>query len=149
MAITRWDPYRDLATMQDRVNRLFGDFYGRRGEEDVMTRGSWIPPVDIYQNGKQEIVLKAELPGIGRDDIDLRVENSTLTLRGERKQERDVNDDQYHRIERSYGAFARSFSLPDTIDTDKLQAEFKDGILTVTMPVREEAKPKQIHVKVS
>ena len=149
MPITRWDPYRELAVLQDRMNRMVGDFQGgSRAADDVMTSGSWMPPVDIFQNGKQEVVLKAELPGIEREDIELRVENNTLTIRGERKHERDVKEEQFHRIERSYGSFSRSFSLPDTIDTDKVKAEFKDGILTVTLPVREEAKPKQIQVSV-
>jgi HSP20 family protein len=149
MAITRWDPYREFTTLQDRMNRIFQDFYGSRPtDDDVMTRGSWMPPVDIYQNGRQEIVLKAELPGIKREDIDLRVENNTLTLRGERKRESDVTDEQYHRVERAYGSFSRSFSLPDTIDTEKVRADFRDGVLTVTLPIREEAKPKQIQVQV-
>jgi HSP20 family protein len=150
MAITRWDPYREFTTLQDRMNRVFTDFYGaRQSDDDVMTRGSWMPPVDIYQNGKQEIVLKAELPGIKREDLDLRVENNTLTIRGERKHEADVREDQYHRIERSYGAFSRSFSLPDKVDSGNVKAEFKDGILTVTLPIREEAKPRQIQVNVT
>jgi HSP20 family protein len=148
MAIVRFDPFRELATMQDRMNRLFGEFYTRRPEDDVMTRGDWIPPVDIYQNGAHELVLKVELPGISREDIDLRVENNTLTIRGERKREQEVKDEQYHRVERIYGSFSRSFSLPQTISTEGVKADFRDGVLTVTLPTREEAKPRQIPVSI-
>jgi HSP20 family protein len=145
----RWDPYRELATVQDRLSRLVSDAYGRAlPDDDVMARGAWMPAVDIFQN-KQEIVLKAELPGLDRENIDLRVENKTLTLRGERKQQNEIKEEQYHRIERSYGSFSRSFTLPETIDTEKLRAEYKDGVLTVTMPIKEEAKPKQIQVQVN
>jgi HSP20 family protein len=146
MAMVRFDPFRELAQMQDRMNRIYGEY--RRGEDDVMARG-WLPPVDIYQDGSQELVLKAELPGLSRDDIDVRVENNTLTIRGERKIEKEVREEQYHRVERSYGTFSRSFSLPNTIDTEKVRAELKDGILTLRLPVREEARPKQIQVQVS
>lgn len=148
MAIARWDPFRELAVMQDRLNRIFGDSYGRRFDDDVMTRGDWIPPVDIFENDKHEIVMRAEMPGLKREDIELRVENNTLTLRGERKRETEVKDEQYHRIERAYGAFSRSFSLPATVDAGNVSAEYKDGVLTVTLPTREEAKPRQIPVEI-
>ena len=149
MTIVRFDPFRELASMQDRMNRLMGDRYARQGDDDLMASGSWLPPVDIYQTGRHELVLKAELPGVNQQDIDLRVENNTLTIRGERKLDSNVKEDAYHRIERTYGAFSRSFSLPNTIDTEKVSADFKEGVLTVTLPVRDEAKPKQIQVKVS
>jgi len=150
MSMVRFDPFRELATMQDRINRIFGDAYTRRFDDsDLTQRGEWLPPVDIYENADQEIVLKAELPGIAREDIDLRVENSTLTLRGERKREAEVKQEQYHRVERSFGAFSRSFSLPSRVDTDKVRAEFKDGVLSITLPVKAEAKPRQIEVAVS
>jgi HSP20 family protein len=148
MAIVRFDPFRELTTMQDRINRIFGDIYHRSVDDDVMSRGDWMPPVDIFQNGSQELVIKAELPGLKKEDIDVRVENNTLTLRGERKREQTVKDEQFHRVERTYGAFSRSFSLPSTIDTEKVNADFTDGVLTITMPLREEAKPRQIEVKV-
>jgi len=148
MAIARWDPFRELAVMQDRLNRIFGDAYGRRLDDDVMTRGDWIPPVDIFENEKHELVIRAEMPGLKRDDIELRVENNTLTLRGERKRENEVKDEQYHRVERAYGAFSRSFSLPSTVDAGNVSAEYKDGVLTVTLPTREEAKPRQIPVAI-
>jgi HSP20 family protein len=148
MAIVRFDPFRDLAQMQDRINRIFGEAYRRTDDDDVLKGGDWTPAVDIYENKEHEIVLRAELPGLKREDIDIRVENSTLTVRGERKQEQDVTKDHYHRIERSYGTFTRSFSLPSTVDTEKVSAAFADGILTVTLPTRAEAKPRQIQVQV-
>jgi HSP20 family protein len=147
MAITRFDPFRELEQMQNRINRIFGDAY--RGSDDVLSRGDWMPPVDIFENDQHEIVLKAELPGINREDIDLRVENNLLTIRGERKREQENKQEAYHRVERSYGTFSRSFSLPSTVDTENVSADFKDGVLTVTLPAREEAKPRQIQVKVN
>ncbi len=120
MAIVRFDPFRDLASMQDRINRIFGEAYLRGNDDDVLNRGDWRPPVDIYENDKHEIVLRAELPGLKREDIDIRVENNTLTLRGERKRDAEVKQESYHRVERSYGAFSRSFSLPTTVNTEKV-----------------------------
>ncbi|WP_396627251.1 Hsp20/alpha crystallin family protein [Luteitalea sp.] len=149
MTMVRFDPFRELATMQDRINRIFGDAYTRRYDDDLTQRGEWSPAVDIYENAHQEIVLKAELPGIAREDIDLRVENNTLTLRGERKRDTEVKQEQYHRVERAYGAFSRSFSLPSRIDTEKVRAEFKDGVLAITLPVKAEAKPRQIEVAIN
>jgi HSP20 family protein len=149
MAIVRLDPFRELATMQDRINRIFGDVYSRRTDDDVLSRGDWLPPVDIYQNGNHEIVIKAEMPGLKREDIDLRVENNTLTLRGERTRESEVKDEQYHRVERAYGVFTRSFSLPSTVDSGQVTADYKDGVLTIVLPTREEAKPRQVQVQVT
>lgn len=148
MAIVRWDPFRDLAEVQERVNRVLGEFYGGRGQDDVMRRGTWIPPVDIYEGPNHEMVIKAELPDIRREDIDIRVEDNTLTISGEKKLEEEVKEEQFHRVERAYGTFTRSFSLPATIDTEKVNADYKNGVLTVKLPMREEAKPKQIQVKV-
>jgi HSP20 family protein len=149
MAIVRFDPFRELNAMQDRINRIFGEAYTRRFDDDMLTRGDWIPPVDIYQNDKQEIVIKAEMPGLSREDIDLRVENNTLTLKGERKRDSEVKDDQYHRVERVHGIFSRSFSLPATVDANKVNADYRDGVLTVVLPMREEARPRQIQVQVN
>lgn len=146
MAITRFDPFRELNQMQDRINRIFGDTY--RGSDDL-SRGDWMPPVDIFENDNHEIVLKAELPGIKREDIDIRVENNLLTIRGERKREEETRQESFHRVERVYGTFSRSFALPSTIDTEKVSADFKDGVLTVALPPREEARPRQIQVKVN
>ena len=148
MNIVRFDPIRDMATLQDRVNRIFADAY-RRDNDDLMTRGAWVPPVDIYETGNHELVLRAELPDVPREDIALRVENNTLTISGERKMDSEIKEQQYHRIERSYGTFSRAFTLPPTVDTSAIAAEYKNGILTVRLPLREEAKPKQIQVQVN
>jgi len=149
MAIVRWDPFREMTEMQERMGHLLGDFYGRRGADDVMRRGAWIPPVDIYDSGRHELVIKAELPDMRRDDIQLTVDNNTLTISGEKKMDGEMHDENCHRIERSYGTFTRSFSLPPTVDTGKVSADYKAGVLTVKLPLREEAKPKQIQVNVS
>lgn len=151
MAIVRWDPFREFAQLQDQINRAFTNAYGRSGasEDSLMTSGAWVPPVDIFQNGDQELVLKAELPDMKREDIDLTVDNGTLTIRGEKKFEADVKEENYHRIERRYGTFSRSFSLPPTVDAVKVAAEYKNGVLTVRLPLREEAKPRQIKVDVA
>jgi HSP20 family protein len=149
MAIVRWtDPFREFAGLQDRINRVFADAYGR-SDEGLMTSGSWVPPVDIFQNGDHEVVLKAELPDMSREDIEITVDNGTLTLKGEKKLSSDVKQDNYHRIERQYGSFSRSFSLPRTVDTGKVAAEYKNGVLTVRLPMREEAKPRQIKVEIA
>lgn len=149
MAIVRWnDPFREFAQLQNRINHAFGDVYGR-GEEGLMSSGTWMPPVDIYHNGEHEIVLKAELPDMSREEIDITVDNGTLTIKGEKKLSNEVKDEQYHRIERHYGAFSRSFSLPQTVDTTKVGADYRNGVLTVRLPLREEAKPRQIKVDVA
>jgi HSP20 family protein len=148
MAIIRWTPFQDLATVQERMNRIFNEFHNRR-DDDVMTRGAWIPPVDIFETGDKELVIKAELPAMTREDIDVSVDNHTLTLRGEKKFNAEVKEEQYHRVERTYGSFSRSFSLPPTVDVTKVSAEYKDGVLTIKLPLREEAKPKQIKVEVA
>ena len=142
--IARFDPFRDLAVLHDRVNRLFGDAYGAR-EEGAFS--NWVPAVDIFENEKKELVLKAELPDIGKEDVSVTVENNTLTLSGERKFDGEVKKEHYHRLERSYGSFSRSFSLPATVDSGRIAAEFKNGVLTIRLPFREEAKPRQIAIK--
>jgi HSP20 family protein len=148
MAIVRWEPFRDLVTAQRDLDRLFREaFSPQLGETELSTR-SWAPPVDIYET-EEAIVLKAELPGVDPKDVEVRVEDNTLYLKGERKFEKEVKEQNYHRVERSYGSFARSFSLPNSISTDKVKAEFKDGLLTLTMPKREEAKPKTIKIDVT
>jgi HSP20 family protein len=150
MAMVRWnDPFRDFAQLQDRINRIFSDAYNRGGDEALLTSGSWVPPVDIYQNGDHELVLKAELPDMTREDIDITVDNGTLTIKGEKKLSSDVKEEQFHRIERRYGMFSRSFSLPPTVDPGKVAAEYRNGVLTVRLPLREEAKPRQIKVDVA
>jgi HSP20 family protein len=148
MAIVRWEPFRDLFITQDRFNRLFNETFSRAfGDEEGNSR-AWAPAVDIFENDNN-IVLKAELPGVDPKDVEVRVEDNTLYLKGERKFEKEVKEDNYHRIERSYGSFARSFALPGSIDSDKVQAEYKDGILSLSIPKREEAKPKTIKINVS
>ena len=133
MPIVRWEPFRDLVTTQDRLNRLFNETMGRFiGNEGVRSAG-WVPPVDIYET-EQNIVLKAELPGIDPKDVEATVHEGTLYLKGERKYEHEVKEENYHHVERAYGSFARSFELPASVDADKVQAEFKDGIQTLTMP---------------
>jgi HSP20 family protein len=149
MAIVRFDPFRELTDMQDRMGRLLGEFYGRQGADDLMRRGAWVPPVDIYDGGNHELVIKAELPDMKREDIHLTVENNTLTISGEKKMDQDVREENCHRVERTYGQFARSFSLPPTVDTGKVAADYKAGVLTVRLPLREEAKPRQITVNVN
>lgn len=148
MNIVRFDPFREMAVLQDRLNRAFGDI-GRRVDDDVMTRGAWIPPVDIFENEKHELVLKAELPDLEREDINLKVEQNVLTLSGQKKMEKEVSEQQYHRIERTFGSFSRTFTLPPTVDSARINAEYKNGVLTVTLPLREDAKPKQIQVQVN
>ena len=148
MAMTRFDPFRDLAVLQDRMNRLFNDSYGRGREDDLMNRGSWTPAVDIYEV-EGALVLKAELPDMRREDIDVSVENNTLTIRGERKLDNEIKQENFHRIERAYGSFSRQFSLPSTVDATKIGAEYKNGVLSVRLPVREEAKPRTINIEVA
>jgi HSP20 family protein len=147
MAIVRWEPFRDLLTTQDRFNRLFNETLGNVfGGEEVGGR-AWNPAVDIYETD-QQLVLKAELPGVDPKDVDVRVEDGTLYLKGERKQEKDVKEGNYHRIERSYGSFTRTFSLPNSVNVDNIKGDYRDGVLTLTMAKREEAKPKSIKINV-
>ncbi len=145
--ITRWDQSRGLTSLQNQVNRLFEDNFtrDRSGHADLAT---WAPPVDIYET-ENELVLKADLPDLQEKDIDVRVENNMLTIRGERKFEKDVNEDNYLRVERAYGSFTRSFSLPNTVDSESIRAEYRNGALTLHMAKREESKPKQIKISVS
>jgi HSP20 family protein len=147
MTITRFDPFRDFATLQDRMNRLFGDVYVR--DEDISARGNWVPPVDIYETAGRDLVIKAELPDMTREDVEVTVENNVLTLKGERKLPADVKEEQFRRVERRYGAFTRSFTLPNTVDASKVSAEYKNGVLTVKLPFREESRPRTINVEVA
>jgi HSP20 family protein len=149
MPITRWEPFRDLVSTQDRFNQLFNQTFARAfGDPQDSAPHAWAPPVDIYETA-ENLVLKAELPGINPDDVEIRVEDDTLYLKGERKFEKEVKEENLHRVERSYGTFTRSFALPSSIDSNKVNAEYRDGVLTLTMPKREEAKPRTIKINVS
>jgi HSP20 family protein len=142
MALIRWEPARELASMEvDRLNRMFSDFWG--GES--FARG-WVPPVDIYTTDEHDVVLKAELPEMKREDIGVTFENNVLTLKGERRLEHETKRENFQRVERAYGAFSRSFTIPASIDATRISASYKDGVLTVRLPQREEARPKQITV---
>ena len=147
MNIVRWDSLRHLAAQQERMNRMLEGF--NSGPQEDLARGSWVLAVDIYSNGQHELVLKAELPDMKQEEIELTVEDNTLTLRGERKFDVEVTQEQFHRIERSYDPFARTFALPPTVDPGKVSAEYKAGVLTVRLPLREEAKPKQIKIQIA
>jgi HSP20 family protein len=147
MAITRFDPFREFATLQDRLNRVFGDVHLRG--EDLSRRGTWVPPVDIFETDAHDVEIRAELPDMKREDIDVTVEHNTLTLTGTKKPPVDVKDEQYRRIERQYGAFSRSFTLPTSVDASKVSAEYRNGVLTVRLPFREEARPRTINIDVA
>ena len=147
MAIIKVDPLREFAVMQDRLNRLFGNAYLR--DEDTGFRGSWVPSVDIFETEKHDLVLRAELPGMAREDIDVSIENGTIVIKGEKKFDPAVKDEHYRRVERAYGSFHRSFTLPNTVDASKVTAEYKSGVLTVTLPFKDEAKPRTINIEVA
>src|ERR671938_966659 len=146
MSITRYDPFRELRMLQDEVNRLFTSNVSRSFDDEGLMRGAWTPSVDIYEN-KDQIVLEAELPGMNREDFDLTIENNVLTLRGERRFEKKDEADNYHRVERAYGTFTRSFTLPQTISSENATAEYKNGVLRVALRKREEVKARRIEVK--
>lgn len=149
MALVRWtDPFREFSQLQDRLNRALADTYGR-SDEGLLSSGSWLPPVDIYQTGEHQLVIKAELPDLTREDIDVTVDKGTLTIKGEKKVAADVKEEQFHRVERRYGTFSRSFSLPSTVDATRVSADYRHGVLTITLPMREESKPRQIKVEVA
>ena len=141
--LDRWEPFR--GSYDSQLNRLFSDFFGRTSQEQNLT--PWAPAVDIFE-GEHELVVKADLPDIKPEELDIRVENNILTIRGERRFEKKVDEKNYLRVERSYGSFARSFSLANTVNTEAIKADYKDGVLTLSIPKREEAKPKQIKVSV-
>ncbi|HKV23532.1 MAG TPA: Hsp20/alpha crystallin family protein [Candidatus Acidoferrum sp.] len=144
--INRWEPFRGATTLQEHVNRLFDSVLDRSAESSNLT--FWAPAVDIYET-EQELVVKADLPDVDPKDLDIRVENNILTLRGERKFEKKVDEDNYLRVERTYGSFSRSFSLANTVNAEAIKADYQNGVLTLTVPKREEAKPKQIRVSVA
>ena len=149
MTLTKWDPFKDLLSLQDRMNRLFDESVRNvKTGDEALSSAIWSPAVDIYETD-DEVVVKAELPEVSQKDIDIQIENNTLTLRGERKFNKETKKENFHRIERAYGTFSRSFTLPGTINQEKISADYKDGILKISMPKREETKPKQIKVAIS
>ncbi len=146
MPITRWDPFREVVSLQNRMNSLFRDLSGNENN-DVLTTASFVPAVDIYED-EHKVVLKLEVPGIKQEDLDVRVENNTLTVRGERKLEKEEKEENFHRIERRYGSFYRAFTLPTTVDTEHIEASYDAGVLQLALQKKAEAKPKQIKVNV-
>jgi len=143
--MNRWEPSRGATTLQEQVNRVFGDMLERAGDESNLT--PWAPAVDIFET-EHELVVQADLPDVNPQDLDIRVENNILTIRGERKFENKVNEENYLRVERAYGSFSRSFSLANSVKSDAIKADYQNGVLTLSIPKREEAKPKQIKVNV-
>jgi HSP20 family protein len=143
--ISRWEPFRGLTSLQDQVSRLFDQSFPRNSESDLATCA---PAVDIYET-EGELVVKADLPEVDEKEIDVRVENNTLSIRGERKFQKNVSEENYLRVERAYGSFTRSFSLPNTVNAEAIRAEYNNGVLTIHLPKREESKPKQIKIGVS
>jgi HSP20 family protein len=147
MAITRWDPFRDVLALQNRMNSLFQDFTRGQGESDALTTTAFVPPVDIYED-EHKVILKLEVPGMKQEDFDIQVENNTLTIRGERKFEKEEKEENFHRIERRYGSFYRAFTVPNTVNTENVRASYDAGVLRIELEKRAEAKPKQIKVNV-
>ena len=145
MNLVAYDPFRELRTIQDEVNRLFSSSFNRGGDNEMM-RGAWSPSVDIFEN-KDSIVLEAELPGMSPEDVHISIENNVLTLHGDRRFEKKDEQDNFHRVERSYGSFTRSFTLPPTVSSENANAEFENGVLRLTLAKREEAKPRRIEIK--
>jgi HSP20 family protein len=144
--IAHLEPFRGLSNLQNQFNRIFNDSFRNQAEESALT--TWAPAVDIYET-PNELVVKADLPDVNEKDIDVRVENNLLTIRGERKFEKSVSEESYLRVERTYGAFSRSFSLPNTVNAEAIGAEYKNGVLTVNLPKREESNPRQVKVTVN
>src|SRR4249920_3152861 len=145
--ITRWDPFREFSTLQDRMNRLFRDSYGPEGREENLNNTSFAPPVDVYED-EHSVNLKIEVPGVDEKDIDVQIENNVLTVHGERKFEKEEKQENFRRVERQYGSFTRTFTLPTTVDAEKVAASYDKGILKIALPKKAEAKPKQIKVSV-
>lgn len=145
MNVVKYDPFRELRSLQDEMTRLFTGTMPASMNREEMTRGSWAPSVDIFED-KDRLILEAELPGMSREDFDISVENNVITLKGERKFEKKTTGDNYHRVERSYGAFTRSFTLPQTVTAEGATADFENGILRVSLPKREETKARRIEI---
>lgn len=148
MAITRWDPFRDVLALQNRMNSIFQEYNrNNQGEGDSLVTAAFVPPVDIYED-EHKIVLKLEVPGMKESDLDIQIENNVLTVKGERKFEKEEKEENFHRIERRYGSFYRSFTIPNTVNPESVKASYDAGVLKVELEKRAEAKPKQIKVEV-
>src|SRR6202046_2717395 len=145
--LTRWEPFREVATLQDRMNRLFRDSFNQSGGDEALTSSTFAPAVEVYED-EHNVTLKIEVPGIDEKDINVRIENNTLTVHGERKIEKEEKEENYRRVERHYGAFTRTFTLPTTVDSEKVAATYDKGVLKIDLPKKAEAKPKQIKVTV-
>ncbi|MFZ1008660.1 MAG: Hsp20/alpha crystallin family protein [Candidatus Sulfotelmatobacter sp.] len=145
--LTRFEPFREFATLQDRINRVFRETYSPEGRDETLTTSSFTPAVDVYED-EHSVTLKIEVPGIEEKDIDVRIENNTLTVHGERKIEKEEKEENYRRVERQYGSFTRTFNLPTTVDSEKVSANYDKGVLKIALPKKAEAKPKQIKVNV-
>jgi HSP20 family protein len=145
MAIIRWDPFRDMVTLREKMNRMFEDVFAGRSEDKELSASTWAPAVDIFET-ESELMMTVEVPGIDEKDIEIKIEDNTLTLKGERKFEKETKEENYHRIERSYGSFYRAFTLPNSIDPDKIQAEHENGVLKITMAKRQELKPRKVKI---
>ena len=145
--LTRWEPFREVSTLQDRMNRLFSEQFANLGTEESLAAGSFVPAVDVYED-EHAIQLKFEVPGLDEKEIDIRLENNLLTVKGERKIEKETKEENYRRIERRYGTFTRSFTLPNTVSSESVKASYDKGVLTISLPKKEAAKPKQIKIEV-
>jgi HSP20 family protein len=145
--LTRWEPFREFSTLQDRMNRLFRESFSEGGRDEALITSRFAPAVDVYEN-EQKVTLKIEVPGIDEKDIDVRLENNTLTVHGERKIEKEEKEENYRRVERQYGSFTRTFNLPNTVDSEHVSANYDKGVLNITLPKKAEAKPKQIKIGV-
>lgn len=145
MTIIRWDPFRDMMTLREKMNRLFEDAVASRGEERDMVTGSWSPSVDIYE-ADNELILSAEIPGVEEKDVEISIEDNVLTMKGERRFEKETKEENYHRIERSYGTFVRSFTLPQYVDQENIRANHENGLLKIHMPKKPELKPRKVKI---
>ena len=145
MAIIRWDPFKDMVTLREKMNRMFEDVFSGRAEDRELQAGTWAPSVDIFET-ENELILTAEIPGIDEKDVEIKVEDNTLSIRGERKFEKETKEENYHRIERSYGSFYRAFTLPNSVDPERIQAEQENGVLKICMPKRQELKPRKVKI---
>ena len=148
MAITRWDPFREAFSLQNRVNALFQELSRGQADSDALAATAFVPPVDIYYEDEHKVVLKLEVPGLKQEDLDIQIENNTLSVRGERKFEKEEKEENFHRVERRYGSFFRSFTVPNMVNTENVQASYDAGVLRIELEKRAEAKPKQIKLSV-